>query len=66
MQQAPLQVRPENTFATKATRGYTKQQEEFYTRTLDLLLVQWQIAILDMMLTFIDITKQKTLTRFPP
>ena len=38
MQQAPLQVRPENTFATKATRGYTKQQEEFYTQTLDLLL----------------------------
>lgn len=67
MQQAPLQVRPENTFATKATRGYTKQQEEFYTRTLDLLLVQWQIAILDdMMFTFADITKQKTLTRLPP
>ena len=56
MQQAPLQVRPENTFATKATRGYTKQQEEFlHTDARPLACLLLLIS-----------QKQKTLTRLPP
>ena len=70
MQQAPLQVRPENTFATKATRGYTETARGVLhtdSRPLACPVADCNSghdAI--MMLTFIDITKQKTSTRLPP